>query len=321
MLFWYGVRERGSDPVDLKRLRYFVAVADAGGFTRAAQLLHMSQPPLSRRIQELEEELGVRLFDREARPMVLTEAGKFFLDAARPILRRVEQLEHSMREFTRIEQPLVRVAASPSSAPLALPSVLRRFRAAWPHAAISLVEMTSPEQIKALRSGLIDVAFGRVRIDDAAIHRIVLGDEPLVAALPIDHPQAQGEAVALDALMAGAMVVFPNDARPSFGDTVLSLLHDRGLSPRDLIEVRDLHTAMTLVAAGEAFSLAPEAARHFSHPDIAFRPLVEPMFTPLILASRTGDQSTALQAFLQIAEATLKDSRAEAGQAVAERLE
>jgi DNA-binding transcriptional LysR family regulator len=181
--------------------------------------------------------------------------------------------------------------------------------------------MTSPEQIKALRSGLIDVAFGRVRIDDPAIHRIVLGDEPLVAALPIDHPQAKGEAVALEALMAGAMVVFPNDARPSFGDTVLSLLHDRGLSPRDLIEVRDLHTAMTLVAAGEAFSLAPEAARHFSHPDIAFRPLAEPMFTPLILASRAGDQSVALQAFLQIAEATLKDGRIEMAQPATERLE
>jgi DNA-binding transcriptional LysR family regulator len=296
--------------MDLKRLRYFVAVAEAGGFTRAAEQLGMSQPPLSRRIQELEDELTVRLFDREARPMALAEAGKFLLESARPILRRVEQLERSMRDFNHLERPLVRVAASPSAGPLALPSILRRFRAAWPSANVSLVELTSPEQIKALKAGLIDVAFGRVRIDDPAIHRIVLGDEPLVAAVPLDHPLARTPKVALRDLMAGTMAVFPNDTRPSFGDTLLSLLQDRGLAPRDLIEVRDLHTAMTLVAAGEAFTLAPEAARHFSHPDIAFMDLDQALTTPLILASRNGDQSAALHAFVATAEATVRETRA-----------
>ncbi|PVM82134.1 LysR family transcriptional regulator [Caulobacter endophyticus] len=296
--------------MDLKRLRYFVAVADAGGFTRAAQILHMSQPPLSRRIHELEEELQVRLLDRDARPLALTEAGKFLLDAARPILRRVEQLERSMREFTQVERPVLRVAASPSAAPLALPTILRRFRAALPLANVSLLELTSPEQIKALKAGLVDVAFGRVRIDDPLIHRVVLDDEPLVAAVPLDHPLAAQSALALEELMDGTMVLFPNDARPSFGDSLLSLLHDRGLAPQEVIEVRDLHTAMTLVAAGEAFTLAPEAARHFSHPEIAFRDLSEPLSTPLILASRRGDQNPALQVFISVAEAALRQARA-----------
>jgi DNA-binding transcriptional LysR family regulator len=293
--------------MDLKRLRYFVAVADAGGFTRAAQQLNMSQPPLSRRIHELETELGVRLIDREARPMALTQPGKFLLEQARLILLRVERLEQEMKELTRMERPLVRVAAPPSATILALSTILRRFREAWPEARVSLVELNSLEQIRALKAGMIDVGFGRVRIDDAAVHRIVLREEPLLAALPAGHALAAQATVSLADLAREPFAIFPNDARPSFGGSVLTVFGDHGLSPRELIEVGDLQSAMILVAAGEAVSLAPEGARHFTHPDIAFRPLRETVVSPLILSSRVGDQSAALQAFLQVAQAALRE--------------
>jgi DNA-binding transcriptional LysR family regulator len=293
--------------MDLKRLRYFVAVADAGGFTRAAEQLNMSQPPLSRRIQELETELGVRLIDREARPMALTRAGKFLLEQARLILLRVERLEQEMKELTQMERPLVRVAAPPSATILALSMILRRFRAAWPEARVSLVELNSLEQIRALKAGMIDVAFGRVRIDDAAVHRVVLREEPLLAALPAGHALAAQAKVSLADLAREPFAIFPNDERPSFGASVLTAFGDHGLAPRELIEVGDLQSAMTLVAAGEAVSLAPEGVRHFTHPDIAFRPLRETVASPLIVSARAGDQSAALQAFLEVAQAVLRD--------------
>ncbi|WP_176695987.1 LysR family transcriptional regulator [Phenylobacterium immobile] len=294
--------------MDLKRLRYFVAVADAGGFTRAAQQLNMSQPPLSRRVHELETELGVSLIDRGARPLALTQAGKFLLEQARMILARVEGLELAMKELTQIERPFVRVAAPPSAIPSPLPSILRRFREVLPQARVSLIELNSLEQIGALKAGLIDVGFGRVRIDDAAVHRVVLREEPLLAAVPTRHRLATLPAVSLADLAREPFAIFPNDTRPSFGGTMLTVLADHGLAPSALIEVRDLQTAMTLVAAGEAVSLAPDGARYFTHPDVTFRALVERVSSPLILSSRVGDQSAALEIFVDVAHSVVRDA-------------
>jgi DNA-binding transcriptional LysR family regulator len=294
--------------MDLKRLRYFVAVADAGGFTRAAQRLNMSQPPLSRRIHELEVELGVSLIDREVRPMALTQAGKFLLEQARLILLRVESLELAMKELTRIERPFVRVAAPPSAIPLSLPTILRRFREACPQARVSLVELNSLEQIGALKAGLIDVGFGRVRIDDTAVHRVVLREEPLLAAVPTGHALAAKPTVSLADLATEPFAIFPNDARPSFGGAILTVLADHGLAPSELIEVADFQTAMTLVAAGEAVSLAPDGARYFTHPDVTFRELVEAVSSPLILSSRVGDQGAALETFLEVVWSVVRDA-------------
>ena len=294
--------------MDLKRLKYFVAVAEAGGFTRAAQRLHISQPPLSRRIQELEAEVGAQLIDRTARPQRLTEAGRLLFDQARPIISRMEQLEASMRLQVANVRPRLRMAAPPSAFPHRLPEAIRRFRQAAPDAEISLIELNSLEQVEALKGGLIDVGVGRVRIEDPAIRRTVLANEPLVAALPSDHILAQaGGAVGLEALGGETLVLFPNDARPSFGDFLLSLLHDRGLNPPAVIEVRDLHTALMLVAAGEGVCLTPQAASYVSHPLLVFRGIREPVSAPLILCSREGDANPALVLISEVLGAVLTE--------------
>lgn len=291
--------------MDLKRLRYFVAVADAGGFTRAAARLNMAQPPLSQRIHELEDEVGVRLFDRQARPLGLTEPGRLFLDQARQILLRVDQLERAMRTVGATERPRLRLAAPAAAFPRPLPEAIRGLRQRLPDLAFSLQEMTSLEQIQALREGRIDLGLGRVRVEDPAVRRMILTQEPLVAVLPADHPlaaeglEADG-AVSLGDLMRNPLVIYPNDARPGFGDHILSLLHDRSLDPVETVEVRDLQTALVLVAAGEAVCVAPEGAGLFAHPGIAFRPLREPLSAPLILSFRSGDANPALAVFVRI---------------------
>lgn len=297
--------------MDLKRLRYFIAVADAGGFSRAAEQLHMSQPPLSRRIQELEAELGAQLIDREARPQRLTEAGRMLLELARPILWRFDQLQAAMRSQLARDRPRLRVAAPPSAIPDRLPEVIRAFRRESPDADLALVELTSPEQIQALKEGVIDVGIGRVRIEDPAIHRTVLIEEPLLAAVPADHVLAlSGEPVSLADLSTEPLVIFPNDARPSFGDYVLSRLHDHGLAPAILKEVRDLHTALMLVAAGEGVCIAPQAASAFHHPHVAVRPLRENVTAPLIQCTRSGDPSPVLKVFCELARQTFQANSA-----------
>ncbi len=296
--------------LDLKRLRYFIAVADAGGFGRAAERLHMSQPPLSRRIQELEAMLGARLIDRGARPQALTEAGRLLLEEGRPILQRVDQLEQSMRRFLASDQPSLSIGAPRSAFPLRLPEIIQRFRALHPQARLTLSELTSLEQVQALKERRIDVSFGRVRVEDLAIQRSVLLEEPLLAVLPATHRLAARPRVALEDLAAETLALFPKDERPGFGDHILSLLHDRGLTPGGLVEVHDLHTALILVASGEAACLAPEAAALFSHPGVVFRPLQDAVSSPLILSYRAGDAGPALQAFIGVAEAVLRSSDA-----------
>jgi len=285
--------------MDLKRIRYFVAVADARSFSRAAERLNIAQPPLSQRIHELEVEIGARLIDRAARPLRLTEVGQAFLEQARQILVRVDQLETSMRTMATAERPRLKLGAPPSAFPRGLPQTIRRYRELMPDGDFSLVELTSQEQADALKAGLIDVGIGRVRIDDPMIQREMLIEEPLVVALPWDHPLAGTTGtVPLASLVESRLALYPRDAKPSFGDHILSTLHDRGLAPTQIVEVADLQTALVLVAAGEAVSLVPDAVGLFSHSLVVFRSLTEPVSSPLILSARRETPSSALTAFL-----------------------
>lgn len=307
--------------IDLKRLRYFMAVATARSFTKAARALNMAQPPLSRRIQELEEDLGAALFDREARPLELTAAGRLFYEQAVQVLQKSDQMEATMKQFVVAERRRFVIGLVPSGFHARLPQVIRRYRQNAPDVDLSLIEMTSLEQVTALKEGRIGAGLGRIRIEDAALTREVLRDELMMAALPPGHsPNAGREALDLAELARLPLIVYPKDPRPSYADHILSLCHDHGVALTQVIEVRELQTAMVMVAAGMGACIVPISARLAAHPDVQFRKLKQRLTSPIILTHRVGDQSYELQALFRTFADLYKEWGLPLPQAVASRL-
>ncbi|MDE1915951.1 MAG: LysR family transcriptional regulator [Sphingomonadales bacterium] len=282
--------------MDFRRLRYFLAVANARSFTKAAETLHMAQPPLSKRIQELESEVGAPLFDRDARPLGLTQAGRLLYDQATQVEQRMDQMSQMMRQFVAGERRRLVIGLVPSAFHAQLPAMIRHYRKLAPDVEICLAEMTALEQITALKEKRIDVAMGRVRVEDASLAREVLREEPMLLALPADHPQAQEDGPAdLQLLNHTPLILFPRGQSPSYADLILSLCHDHGLTLCQTIEVGEMQTALIMVAAGMGACLVPEAARLMERPEIRFRPARQAMTMPIILYHRFGDNSYELQ--------------------------
>lgn len=279
----------------LRQLRYFVAVARERNFTRAAELLHIAQPPLSRQIQQLEEHLGTRLIVRSSRPLRLTDAGKLFYEEALQVLGRVEQMQDAARRLGRSEQRVFAIGFVASALYGGLPMLVRRLRQQRPELDIRLLELMSGEQIEALKTGRIDMGIGRIRHDDDTVERFVLREERLVVALPMEHPLATDDApLAPDALTAQRLIVYPSQPRPSFADQVLSLLRDRGVRPLAVQEVRELQTALGLVAAEMGLCVIPASVRVLRR-DLHYRLLDDAHATsPIILSHRRNDSSELL---------------------------
>src|SRR5690606_37293188 len=176
--------------MDLKQIRYFVAVAKERNFTRAAEQLHIAQPALSRQIQLLEQELNVLLLSRESRPLQLTEAGRIFYEQSLQLLNRVEVMKAATTEVGLHQRPQLSIGFVASTLYGGLPILIQKFRHAYPDIRFHFLELTSSQQIAALRAGRIDIAFGRVRIHDSAVCRTVLREERLVLAIrpPLNWP-------------------------------------------------------------------------------------------------------------------------------------
>ena len=173
--------------MELRQLRYFTEVASERSFSRAAEKLNIAQPPLSRQVQQLEEELGVRLLDR-ARPMTLTPSGRYFFEEAGQLLQRLEEIRAMTRKLGKEQHARIGIGFVASTLYDALPELLRRFRVTVPEVEIGLIEMTTTEQIAALREGRIDIAFGRLHFDDDGITRKVIREDRLIVVLPRLHP-------------------------------------------------------------------------------------------------------------------------------------
>jgi DNA-binding transcriptional LysR family regulator len=288
--------------MDLRRLRYFVAVARERNFTRAAQLLNMAQPPLSRQIRLLEEEVGAELVDRSSRPLKLTEAGRLLHEQAVQVLAGMEQIQSMVGRLSDQGGRRFVIGFVGSTLYGLLPQVIRRSREESISADVSLLECSSVEQITALKEGRIDVGFGRLRVEDPAVRRIVLADEPLVAAVPADHHLVSvGRAVHLSELLVEPLIVYPRPARPSYADQVLGVIHDLGLTPAKIMEVRELQTAIGLVAAYAGFAVVPESVQRLRRDDVRYLPLADRgARSPIMMVHRSGDVTPELATLIRI---------------------
>ena len=285
--------------MELRHLRYFIAVAEELNFTRAAERLHIAQPPLSRQIQQLEEDLGVQLFERNTRPLKLTEAGRFFYAHAQQLLAQTAELASMTQRVGKIERKMS-IGFVASTLYGMLPKVIRRFRTLHSEIALSLHEMTTMEQIQALKEGRIDVGFGRIRHEDPNVRRILLREERLMVALPTGHPLLSTKAVlSLKDVAMETVIIFPKSPRPSFADQVLAAFHDRAIEPKAIYEVRELQIALGLVAAGEGVSIVPSSVKGLKREDVSYMELDDPqLVSPIIMSTRMLDESEDIKALL-----------------------
>lgn len=297
--------------MDFRHLKYFVAVADEQNFTRAAERLHISQPPLSRQIQDLEDELGTPLFERGSRPLKLTDAGRFFYGHATRLLEQAAQAVRSTKRIAKLERRLV-IGFVASTMYGALPLLVRKFRAACPQTELALTEMSTVEQIEALKVGRIDVGFGRVRQDDPSIKREILREERLVVAIPGEHELAASDGpLTLAEVAAHPLLVYPRTPRPSYADQVLSLFRDLALEPASVHELQEMQTALGLVASGMGLCVVPASVHRLRPDEVVYRPLAEPQaVSPIIMSTRLQDQSSDIVLLRQLIDVIYAEQRA-----------
>ena len=265
--------------MELRHLRYFVAIADAGHFTRAAETLGIGQPPLSQQIQALEREIGTALFTRLPRGVRLTEAGAAFAEDARRILREAEQATDRARRIARGEQGRIRVGMI-NSAPFhpLIPQMIREFRARYPAIAFSLDERTTPALVTAVRGGTVDLAFVRPLLEDLdGLAMETLLDEDLVVALPAGHPLSRRARVPLLALSIEPFVLFSRAVGAGLHDEIISACRNAGFSPRIGQEASQPTSIVNLVAAGLGVSLVPASMQHIHADGVCFRPIAHPV--------------------------------------------
>lgn len=286
--------------MDLRQLRYFVAVATTRNFTRAAEQMHIAQPPLSRQIQQLEDELGVQLIQRNSRPLRLTEPGRLFYEQSLQVLQKVDQMKTSVRQTEGGQRKSISIAYVPSTLYGGLPMLVRTFRQRYPDTDVHLVDMGSVQQMTELKSGRIDIGFGRVRARDATVARTVLREERLLLALPPSSPLAANKGrISLKEIAQERLIVFPKEPRPSYADHVLSLLNDQNIRLAEVHEVRELQAALGLVACEMGVCIIPAAARLRS--DLVYRLIDDERATsPVILSHRLNDDSWYIGAIKEL---------------------
>lgn len=287
--------------IELRHLHYFIAVAEELNFGRAAERLHIAQPPLTRQIQQLEQILGVKLFYRTTRRIELTEAGQVYLAEARRVLTRVQEGVVLARAASRGEVGRLVVGFEGSSAYDIVPLTVKAFREQAPQIALIVREMTTGDQSKALQEGDINVGFVVPPLVDA--HDLLIETilrEPLIVALPQNHPQAQQDTIDLTTLKDQTFVVCPRRYKCGLYDHIIAVCRQKGFSPKFTQETNEVQSILGFVAAELGVALLPSSIKHLQRSQVVYRKLQPPVDElELAIARRREDPSLTVNKFFQ----------------------
>ncbi len=256
--------------MELRHLRYFIAVAEELHFGRAARRLRLAQPPLSQQIRALEGELGLKLFHRTSRRVELTTEGRAFLERARTVMMHAERAADFGRAAARGEAGRIAIGFVTSAVYNLVPVILREFHRVRPKVEIRCFEMDPDEQLLALRQHKLDLGFLRSTVKDDGFHTAQLSRESLWVALPAELARKQSDPVRLAELAETPFIMLPRTTAPLYYDLVTSACQRAGFTPRFHHEAGEWQTALALVAAGLGAMIVPESLRHWRRPGVTY---------------------------------------------------
>lgn len=290
--------------MELRHLRYFVAVAEERHFSRAAARLHVAQPPLSQQIKQLEEELGTRLLERTTRRVDLTPAGELLLERAQALLADVEQLEHDVRLVGDGAAGVLRVGVVGSATYRMMPRIVSAAREQMPGLKMHVTaEKLTPQLTRELVENHIDLAILRppVRSDDIELRH--LEKDELLVALHSSHPLAARDTIDLADLADQPFVSFPQES--AVGTIAVEAAHQAGFRPRVVQEATETSTLLSFVASGMGVALVPVTRGTFALEGVELRPLTQAPVVDLAIAWRKDNRSALIERFISLFD--LKD--------------
>ncbi len=295
---------KAANAVDVRQLRYFVAVVRHRSFRAASEMLHISQPPLTRQIQQLEEAIGTLLLVRQNRGVEPTAAGAAFYEDAKNILDMLDRATHRARLTGKGQLGRLDVGVFGSAVLDTVPRILKAFRDVYPDVEVVLHNMDRETQLRALRDRRISVGLNRFFNSEPGLLWEPLYSERLFAAVPTGHPLARCDTVRFVDLSAEPIVFYPRASQPTgFTYELLRLFHDRGLVPNVVQEVDDVVTAVALVSSGLGVCFIVEPARNLRLPGVAYVPFdpQEEIRFDLSVIWRQDDHTPLVDAFLDVA--------------------
>ena len=284
--------------MELRQLKYFVAVAEELNFRRAAEKLYMQQPPLSRQIRQLEAELGVELFHRTKRSVSLTEAGQAFLNEARLTLAQAQRAINAVQRSPTPSK--LTIGFSICAFDRVLPELIQKFRQQHSEHLVDLIEMSKARQIQALLEHQIDIGFCYAPIAKPELDSLTILSEPLAVVLPPNHHLVRQEKIELRSLYRETFILCPQDLKPDVREQIIQLCTQAGFQPKTIQEASPPEVQLRLVESGMGISLIAASSQRRHSAKVVYRPLVEPV--PLLEITAVWHQehrSLALSDFLE----------------------